>query len=479
MASYKGFASLLLVGALTTLAGCGPGSDHGGTGNAASAGIRSESAAAVSTSAPPTSVSHTASDAAAAAADFSFSFRQHLRKSPDPSIPVIYELIEAGDFNGDGRKDLVAFQNDNQIELLLQRADGTFATPLLFSRGSATSTAWPHFVVADFNSDGIDDLAFNVTNDWGAQGGVSMLLSRRGLAPVLRSVSAPGLVTSGSDPVNWIAVDFNSDGRSDLVAFHNGAEDFNPAACPEAGLCPHFSVQYGDGKGSLTPPEAVRVDLSYAVGEVVGEDIDRDGLQDMVFVGDGFGHTQTPAPVTYASKLPGKGFAKPVELHETVTESNAYFFADINGDGRRDSIRGTEIHLRQANGQFGSRLWLHTYNSTSIQPALGDFDGDGLTDLVNHQFQLYESPPFFALYLQRGGTLQAPIRFYEPPLSHGLAMDYYHRKVYAVGDFNGDRCRDIAVAANYDGIVFLDGKNCIPMPLPRTGGNLPPLKLSP
>ena len=414
--------------------------------------------------------------AAAVAADFTFEFRQYTRQPKGSHVPVIYEAVGGGDFDGDRRRDIVAFQNDNQIELLLQREDGTFSSEV-FSSGSATYTAWQQFVVADFNNDRIDDIAFNVVDDHGSQGGVSMLLSRKGMAPTLRSVSPTGLVTSGSEPANWVALDVNSDGNMDLVAYHNSLDDFTYTypSC-ETGFCPHYNVQYGDGNGGLAPPKKFDVDTTENIKEVVAEDVDWDGSDDLVFVG--VGAPEAPGSVAYARKLPSGGFAGLVELHKTVT-SDFLYFADINGDARRDTIKGAEIHLRQADGSFGQTLWLFTYYSTAIQPVFGDFDGDGLTDLVNHQFEDFFTIPFFALYLQRGATLQAPVRFNDPPMDWSLDIDPFGRNVYAVGDFNGDRCRDIAVAANYDGIVFLDGKNCIPIPLIRTGGGLPPTLVRP
>ena len=118
--------------------------------------------------------------------------------------------IAVGDFNGDGRVDIVTVNSDNTVSSLLGNGDGTFQAHVEYGTGSG-----PEFVaVGDFNSDGRPDLV--VTNSGG--GSVSVLMGN-GNGTLQSHVDYP---TGGA--ANGVAVaDLNGDGKLDLaVAAGNG-----------------------------------------------------------------------------------------------------------------------------------------------------------------------------------------------------------------------------------------------------------------
>lgn len=120
--------------------------------------------------------------------------------------------VAKGDFNGDGKLDLVtAHQLSNNVAILLGTGTGSFGTAVNFSAGFGTVSV----AVGDFNSDGKIDVV--TANEFGAN--VSILLGTG-----TGSFGAPTTYSLGSRP-RWVAVgDLNSDGKLDVVTA-NGDDD--------------------------------------------------------------------------------------------------------------------------------------------------------------------------------------------------------------------------------------------------------------
>ncbi len=134
------------------------------------------------------------------------------------------DLVYMGDFNGDGRADMLvhwvqANTDLRQLRVYLGNTDGTFSTGAYLS---ATATHYPaaypvKLFVADVDGDGRDDLVINEKN---TVSGISIVVYKgKAESPYLTNPSSSALVSSvlynETDPV--FMGDINNDGKSDMI----------------------------------------------------------------------------------------------------------------------------------------------------------------------------------------------------------------------------------------------------------------------
>jgi hypothetical protein len=165
--------------------------------------------------------------------------------------------LVVGDFNGDGIPDLAVTNDlnpDGRVSVLLGNGDGSFQDARSFAAG-----IWPRSVaVGDFNGDGRLDLV--VANFTTAN--VSVLLGN-GDGTFQDAVN----FAAGSSPLSVAVGDFNGDGTPDLAVANNGSNDVSvllgngdgtfQAAHNFAAETNPFSVAVGDFNGDGLPDLAV------------------------------------------------------------------------------------------------------------------------------------------------------------------------------------------------------------------------------
>jgi hypothetical protein len=320
------------------------------------------------------------------------------------------DLIE-GDFNGDGKTDLVvANDGSNTISVLLGNGDGTFRPHV----DSAAGYAPESLATGDFNLDGKQDLAIlNGDNT------VSILLGNGD-----GTFQAP-LIISGQEINSGIAVgDFNGDGKLDLAVGFYGQ--------PNAG----FQILLGNGDGTFRTGSIVRIGDGYWYNvplSIVVRDFNRDGKLDLSLVDD-LGDLYV---------ILGKGdgtFQTPVQ-YQTAGNSRMVVAGDFNGDGILDlattnfgnaSNSTVSVLLGNGDGTFQPHVDYSAGQGVNIL-TVADINGDGILDLARTNALANA----VSVMLGNGdGTFQENQDFATGTFPYGITS----------ADFNGDGRMDLAVA---------------------------------
>ena len=245
--------------------------------------------------------------------------------------------VATGDFNGDGRADLVLVEgNDSQrpgaVHLALGAGDGKFATP--FYAGQFEGGIQGRLHVADFNGDGQLDIALSGA---GSQRGIIAiligLLRSNGQFDKQQTLRNP---YADLKPVDVAAGDINGDGRADLaVALGDGS----------------VRVALGNGLGGFA--DAALLPAVRGVFVALG-DVNGDGLRDVV-AADGDGSVFVAlAGGEKGLLLPAVRTAAPL----LPAVQRGLHLADVNGDGKSDLLYGDwagGVHFLgfgQADGTF-------------------------------------------------------------------------------------------------------------------------------
>jgi hypothetical protein len=123
------------------------------------------------------------------------------------------DSIVAGDFNGDGHQDLAVtnyvFSTSSNVAVLLGNGDGTFGSPQTYAVGAGAQS----MAVGDFNGDGKLDLVTGNYNNGTSPGNTVSVLLGNGDG----TFQTQQTYTVGSYPYAVAAGDFDGDGHQDLA----------------------------------------------------------------------------------------------------------------------------------------------------------------------------------------------------------------------------------------------------------------------
>ncbi|MEV8376504.1 DUF2961 domain-containing protein [Kribbella sp. NPDC056861] len=270
------------------------------------------------------------------------------------------------DFTGDGRDDVATFTRGTPADVFVATSTGTsFAGDgVKWHDFFATGTEIPQ--TGDFNGDGRDDL---VTFTRGSTADVWVALSTgTGFAP---SVLWHEHFAVGSE-VPMVG-DFNGDGKDDIVVFTRGS----------AGL-----VYVSLSNGSRFVEDGWLWHGSFGLGTEVQSvgDFNGDGMDDIATF------TRGSTAKVYVALSNSRSFVGSAVVWNGFFALGAETpdVGDFNGDGRDDVVTFTggdaaDVFVGvSTGGSFtGSTVqWNDFFAKGTEVPGTGDFDGDGLSDVI-------------------------------------------------------------------------------------------------
>ncbi|HEY9403669.1 MAG TPA: FG-GAP-like repeat-containing protein [Pyrinomonadaceae bacterium] len=324
--------------------------------------------------------------------------------------------LEAGEFNGDGKPDVVVVSLYGAVYVLLGKGDGTFERGATYQLNNSSTVVG----VADFDGNGVSDV---VVGNRGVNNGPSSLFVLLGNGDGTFAVK-PAMPAVAE--VQSIAIsDFDGDGRVDIVTANygflatgssvskvtvllgNGDGTFRSTVDYEGGFNMRFVIAAdfsGDGKPDLATTNSSSFDnikvflnrgdgtfsssASYtgdtSSGALAAGDFNADGKLDLA-VGTGILNANT------VRIFPGNGdgtFQSPT-LINAGAPPNRIKIADLNGDDKLDLVvlnMDKEVHVLHGRGDntfMNAVNYDHSSDPYSYAYGFGlaDFNNDGRLDV--------------------------------------------------------------------------------------------------
>ena len=322
--------------------------------------------------------------------------------------------VSTGDFNGDGKTDVaVANSTSNNVSILLGKGDGTFSAAVNYNAGSGPRA----IAVGDFNGDGKPDLA---AANFGSNT-VSVLIGK-GDGTFLSAAS----YNVGQQPQSLVVADFNGDGRADLAVANSGV----------LGGGGNISILLGVGNGAFQ--SAVNFPAGGNPLHIATADLNADGNADVIatFVGGG----------GVAVLLGGGDGTLQAASSYAATGGTSVGVGDFNGDGIPDVAAGTQILLGTGKGAFQAGVFFSSGVDTggySDAAVVADFNGDGRPDLaicdgISTNLEIWlgiqpgtatalastPSPATYGQAIQLTATVTAAGNTFAPPVPTGKVTFY-------------------------------------------------------
>lgn len=393
--------------------------------------------------------------------------------------------IRTGDFNGDGKDDLIKPQDPANSNYEQGNWRIVFSGSTSFSGGAAWSAPGTNdtsnIFVGDFNGDGKSDLITYLTNSV-APNCYWQVYTSTGSGFTKLSSSWKGTCDT---QLNNVVADFNGDGKDDIASYRADADqNWNVclsngsgfdcsywisgtpknASIPNVGLTPSATAGdfNGDGKADIATQNSLDVqDWTVGISGVIlrGDfnnqingfwhghkggfernvtgDFNRDGKMDLAGFAGGNDWDISLSSGTDFSSLDHywKGANTPPK--DDLSNVRA---GDFNGDGRTDiaTANGSNWNIAYSTGtNFNNRSTTGPVagpNGTMANIVTGDFNGDGKTDVAGYS---EDERTWHIAFANNDGTgLMPEVVWRKGPKTNAPNI--------IPGDFNGDGKTDLA-----------------------------------
>ena len=358
--------------------------------------------------------------------------------------------VLVGDFNGDGRTDLIRWSAASPAsnQMLMSNGDGSFTPAANFNITNQTlfSTDGCYVTfVTDINGDGLPDLIRSSTSTISPTGTTcpapvpSLVYINKGDGSFAAAATYTGPTLLRDSGHNFYLLDYDGDGKVDLVTAVAGTVTSNQIgnhflSCKDpSGVCTH--VYHGNGDGTFTEVATNVGGTPVGYGPALGADVnlvgriadlDGDGLQDIGGIYDGDSRVQK----AFGLHSHGDG------TFDAVSAATCVSPIDFNGDGVPDCLNGglRTLSVSPSAGQitnFNLTAVGQELAGTGIGFAVADVNGDGKQDIIRWE----DDPTKNVVYLSNGdGTFTASTTF---NLSGIQLQKSDGSATMMVGDFTG------------------------------------------
>ncbi len=291
-----------------------------------------------------------------------------LVKDRDVNTDDAPRSVEAGDMNHDGRMDFaVGCYNGKSVNIFVSKATGGFTKSTV-----SLSYTLLDMDIADLNNDGRDDFVVAMGNSYGA----IYYQSSSGTFSLHRSMT---VTTGGYYYYTYYvrgcaAGDFNNDGRND-VAFTVSTTYTSTWAYQYYGM---LKVHLQSSSGTFSSSHTwMLYAYNYAYGIDAG-DVTGDGRDDIVITNHYINQIRL-----FTQRATG-GFSGTGTTFTGATRPTWPRIADFDGDGKDDVVCGGTskkfVFLKQKDGTLSTTSKKWDSNHPVQDVAAGDFNGDGLMD---------------------------------------------------------------------------------------------------